>query len=63
MLRWAVVSLGVLGMLSGYGYADLGLVTPIAWFATVVIQIVVLYRSAGLPCLSPAWEPVADRAP
>lgn len=63
MLRWAVVSLGVLGMLSGYGYADLGLVTPIAWFATVVILIVVLHRSAGLPCLSPAGEPGADRAP
>ncbi|MBT2234659.1 hypothetical protein [Nonomuraea sp. NEAU-A123] len=53
VLRWAVVSLGVLGLLSGYGYADLGVVTPIAWFATVVILIVVLYRSAELPYLSP----------
>ncbi|HUR06302.1 MAG TPA: hypothetical protein VM347_27395 [Nonomuraea sp.] len=53
MLRWAVVSLGVLGMLSGYGYADLGLVTPVAWFATVVTLVVVLHRSAGLPYLSP----------
>ncbi|MEU4224746.1 hypothetical protein AB0F17_10645 [Nonomuraea sp. NPDC026600] len=63
VLRWAVVSLGVLGLLSGYGYADLGVVTPIAWFATVVALIVVLYRSAGLPSLSPTWAAVADRVP
>ncbi|MFG1690312.1 hypothetical protein ACGFNP_59900 [Nonomuraea sp. NPDC049269] len=63
VLRWAVVSLGVLGLLSGYGYADLGPVTTIAWFATVVALIVVLYGSAGLPYLAPTWEPVADRVP
>lgn len=62
VLRWAAVSLGVLGILSGYGYADLGVVTPIAWFATIVTLVVVLYRSAGQPYLSPTWESVADRA-
>ncbi|WP_329089166.1 MULTISPECIES: hypothetical protein [unclassified Streptosporangium] len=58
VLRWAVVSLGVLGMLVGYGYADLGPVLPVVWFAAVLALIVVLYRSAHLPCLSPIWGPV-----
>ncbi|MDP4504428.1 hypothetical protein [Nonomuraea turcica] len=54
VLRWAVVALGALGLLTAYGYADLGFVTPIAWFTALVALIVVLYRSARLPCLSPA---------
>ncbi|MDR8407507.1 hypothetical protein MTP10_01990 [Nonomuraea sp. 3-1Str] len=56
VLRWAVVSLGVLGILSGFGHADLGFVTPIAWFVAVVALIVVLYRAAGLPWLFPTEE-------
>ncbi|MEU7748373.1 hypothetical protein [Nonomuraea sp. NPDC049158] len=63
VLRWAVAVLGVLGMLAGYGYADLGPVTAIAWFATLVALIVVLYRSAHSPYLSPTWEaPVRESA-
>lgn len=62
VLRWAVAGLGVLGMLPGYGYADLGPVTAIAWFATLVALIVVLYRSAHLPYLSPTWAPEGDLA-
>ena len=62
VLRWAVVGLGALGLLSGYGYADLGVVTTVAWFASVVALIVVLYGSAGLPSLSATWTPMADRA-
>ncbi|MEV1248942.1 hypothetical protein [Nonomuraea sp. NPDC049750] len=63
VLRWAVAVLGVLGMLAGYGYADLGPITAIAWFATVVALIVVLYRSAHSPYLSPTWEdPVRESA-
>jgi hypothetical protein len=62
VLRWAVAGLGVLGMLAGYGYADLGPVTAIAWFATLVALIVVLYRSADLPYLSPTWKPEEDPA-
>ncbi|MEV1167783.1 hypothetical protein [Nonomuraea sp. NPDC049784] len=63
VLRWAVVILETLGMLVGYGYADLGPVVLIAWFAAVAALIVVLYRSAGLPCLSPPEEPVASPPP
>jgi hypothetical protein len=59
LLRWAVVGLGLLGTLAGYGYAALGQVTLIAWFAAVVALVIVLYRSARLPCLSPTWEPAA----
>ncbi|MEU7836813.1 hypothetical protein [Nonomuraea sp. NPDC049129] len=63
VLRWAVAVLGVLGTLAGYGYADLGPITAIAWFATVVALIVVLYRSAHSPYLSPTWEdPVRESA-
>ncbi|MER5325793.1 hypothetical protein [Streptosporangium roseum] len=57
VLRWAVVSLGALGMLAGYGYSGLGLVPLIAWFAAIVALIVVLYRSARLPYLSSIWGP------
>ncbi|GAA4181101.1 hypothetical protein GCM10022252_04910 [Streptosporangium oxazolinicum] len=60
VLRWAVVSLGALGMLAGYGYADLGPVLPVVWFAAVLALIVTLYRSAHLPYLSPEWKPVAS---
>ncbi|MFE3455553.1 hypothetical protein ACFXJ8_42235 [Nonomuraea sp. NPDC059194] len=60
VLRWAVVGLGVLGLLAGYGYADLGPVTLVAWFASLVTLVVVLYRSARLPSLSPQWEPVTS---
>ncbi|WP_433514908.1 hypothetical protein ACQP2T_04375 [Nonomuraea sp. CA-143628] len=63
VLRWAVAVLGVLGTLAGYGYADLGPITAIAWFATVVALVVVLYRSAHSPYLSPTWEgPVRESA-
>ncbi|OUC97013.1 hypothetical protein [Streptosporangium minutum] len=60
VLRWAVVGLGALGTLVGYGYTDLDPVLIIAWFAAVVALIVVLYRSAHLPCLSPIWGPVVS---
>ncbi|AWS40088.1 hypothetical protein [Streptosporangium sp. 'caverna'] len=60
VLRWAVAGLGVLGILAEYGYADLGFVPAIAWFAAIVVLIVVLYRSAHLPYLSPTWEPVTS---
>lgn len=60
VLRWAVVGLGALGMLVGYGYTGLNPVLPIAWFAAVVALIVVLYRSARLPYLSPIWGPAAS---
>ncbi|WP_406312911.1 hypothetical protein OHA77_30910 [Streptosporangium sp. NBC_01639] len=60
VLRWAVVGLGTLGILAGYGYANLGLVPLIAWFAAIAALIVVLYRSARLPYLSPIWEPMAS---
>lgn len=59
VLRWAVVGLGALGMLAGYGYAALGGFIAIAWFAAIVALVVVLYRSARLPCLSPAQGPLA----
>jgi hypothetical protein len=59
LLRWAVAGLGLLGTLAGYGYATLGQVTLIAWFAAVVALVIALYRSARLPCLSPTWEPAA----
>ncbi|MFI7699741.1 hypothetical protein [Nonomuraea sp. NPDC049480] len=58
VLRWAVAGLGVLGVPAGYGYAVLGPVTVIAWFAALVALIIVLYRSARLPCLSPTRKPV-----
>ncbi|WP_371781342.1 hypothetical protein [Streptosporangium subroseum] len=60
VLRWAVAGLGALGILVGYGYADLVAVSGIAWFAAIAVLIVVLYRSAHLPYLSPAWEPVTS---
>ncbi|NUW41138.1 hypothetical protein [Nonomuraea rhodomycinica] len=56
--RWAVVALGGPGVLAGYGYAALGPVVMVAWFAAVVTLIVVLFASAGLPCLSPRWSRV-----
>ncbi|WP_344860510.1 hypothetical protein [Planomonospora alba] len=52
VLRWAVAGMGALGALAGYGYAELGPAVLLAWFAAVVALIAVLYRSAGLPCLS-----------
>ncbi|MEU8379984.1 hypothetical protein [Streptosporangium sp. NPDC048865] len=54
--RWAVAGLGALGMLVGYGYADLGPVLAVAWFTAVAALIVMLYRSAHLPCLSQTGE-------
>ncbi|WP_433242032.1 hypothetical protein ACQPYK_37300 [Streptosporangium sp. CA-135522] len=60
VLRWAVVSLGVLGMLVEYGYADLSLVTLVAWLVAIAALIVTLYRSARLPYLSPTWGPAAS---
>jgi hypothetical protein len=59
VLRWAVAGLGALGMLTEYGYADLGFVPVIAWFAAIVVLVVVLYRSAHLPYLSATLKPVA----
>lgn len=50
-LRWGMAGLGALGILAGYGYADFGAEAAIAWFATVVALVVVLYRLADLPCL------------
>ncbi|MEU0564871.1 hypothetical protein ABZ297_05665 [Nonomuraea sp. NPDC005983] len=58
VLRWAVVALGWPGVLAGYGYAVLGPVVTVAWFAAVVSLIVVLYASADLPYLSPRWSHV-----
>ncbi|MEU4533605.1 hypothetical protein AB0G15_01945 [Streptosporangium sp. NPDC023825] len=58
--RWAVAGLGALGMLVGYGYADLGPVLLVAWFAAVAVLIIALYRSAHLPYLSQTWEPAAS---
>jgi hypothetical protein len=58
VLRWAVAGLGVLGLLAGYGFAVLGSVTVVVWFAALVAVVVVLYRSAELPCLSAEWRPV-----
>ncbi|MEV4376640.1 hypothetical protein [Streptosporangium sp. NPDC049644] len=52
VLRWAVVSLGALGVLAGYGYADLGVFALVAWFAAIVALIVLLYHSARLPYLA-----------
>ncbi|MEV4577971.1 hypothetical protein AB0K16_32465 [Nonomuraea jabiensis] len=63
VLRWAVAGLGALGTLAGYGYADLGPVVLIAWFAAIAGLIAVLYHSASLPCLSPPREPVANPLP
>jgi hypothetical protein len=60
VLRWAVIGLGVVGLLTGYGFADLGAVTLIAWFVTIVTLVVLLYRSAGLPYLSATWEPATS---
>jgi hypothetical protein len=46
-------------MLAGYGYAALGGFIAFSWFAAIVALVVVLYRSARLPCLSPAQGPLA----
>ncbi|MFF3442211.1 hypothetical protein [Streptosporangium sp. NPDC002721] len=62
VLRWAVAGLGALGMLAGYGYADLGPALAVAWFVAVTALIVTLYRSARLPYLSQTWEPAASWA-
>ena len=43
----AVAGLGTAGLLSRYGYAELGPVVAIAWFAAFVTLIVILFRSAG----------------
>lgn len=51
VLRWTVAALGVAGMLAPYGYAGLPLAVTVAWFAALVVLVVVLYRSANLSCL------------
>ncbi|MFI6741241.1 hypothetical protein ACIBI9_50710 [Nonomuraea sp. NPDC050451] len=63
VLRWTVAGLGALSALAGYGYADLGTVVLIAWFAAILALIVMLYRSASLPCLAPPRGPVANPLP
>ncbi|MEV0195730.1 hypothetical protein [Nonomuraea sp. NPDC050691] len=52
VLRWAVTGMGALGALAVHGYAGLGAVAGVACLTATVILIVVLYRSAGLPCLA-----------
>lgn len=52
VLRWVVVGLGVLVVLTRHGYADLGIFTLVTWVAAIVALIVMLYRSAHLPYLS-----------
>ncbi|MER6575921.1 hypothetical protein [Nonomuraea sp. NPDC001023] len=59
VLRWAVAGLGAAGLLAGYGYAELSPVLLVAWFAALVVLIVVLYRSSGLPYFS-APSPIPD---
>ncbi|MFI9593493.1 hypothetical protein [Nonomuraea sp. NPDC052265] len=59
VLRWAVAGLGAAGLLAGYGYAELSPVLLVAWFAALVVLIIVLYRSAGLPYFS-APLPISD---
>jgi hypothetical protein len=54
VLRWAVLVLGLAGLLVGYGYADPTSAVLMAWFASVVALVVVLYGLAGLPYLSQA---------
>jgi hypothetical protein len=54
VLRWTVLVLGLLGLLVGYGYADPTSAVLMAWFASVVALVVVLYGLAGLPYLSQA---------
>ncbi|WP_188194823.1 hypothetical protein [Nonomuraea sp. SYSU D8015] len=60
VLRWAVAGLGALALPAGYGYAIPGPATAIAWFTALVVLIVMLIRSARLPCLSPGGKPVAS---
>jgi hypothetical protein len=51
-LRWGMAGLGTLGILAGYGYADFGGEVGIAWFATMVALVAVLYSLADLPSLA-----------
>lgn len=53
VLRWLMVGLGTLGIMDGYGSVDFGVEIGIAWFATVVALVVVLYSLADRPCLAP----------
>ncbi|MEU4830314.1 hypothetical protein [Streptosporangium sp. NPDC023615] len=62
VLRWAVVGLGAIGMLAGYGYAEESVVTVVGWFAALVALIVVLFRLAGRPFLLSPQEPLPSRA-